>query len=113
MLGFRRPTCPQVSEQCPIASRVAATWMVVGASKPTRRPCRQRSFRRSQRLEAKTRPAGSERWSWPAREPRPNPLDTRRPIQGLLRLHSRALERERRAAREALHWAIIRRDDEG
>src|SRR3954468_14425477 len=24
-----------------------------------------------------------------------------------------ALERERRAAREALHWAIVRRDDEG
>src|SRR4051794_589531 len=49
-----------------------------------RRPCRQRSFRRSQRLEAKTRPAGSERWSWPTREPRPEPLDTKRPIQGLL-----------------------------
>ena len=27
--------------------------------------------------------------------------------------HEAALERERRAAREALHWAIVRRDEEG
>ena len=70
-------------------ARGGNTGWLVGASKPTRRPCRQRSFRCSQRLEAKTRPAGSERWSWPTREPRPKPLDTRRPIQGLLGLHSR------------------------
>src|SRR3954470_19287678 len=38
---------------------------------------------------AKTRPAGSERSSWPGREPRPKPLDIGRPIQGLLGLHSR------------------------
>ena len=27
--------------------------------------------------------------------------------------HDAALERQRRAAREALHWAIVRRDEEG
>src|SRR3954454_9428978 len=34
--------------------------LVVGVTEPTSRPGRQRSFRCSQRLEAKTRPAGSE-----------------------------------------------------
>src|SRR3954462_991064 len=107
MLSFRRATVLEAPDS---VRRVAETGMVGRrdqANRATVPPAHIAMFTRLTRLtrltrmEAKTRQARSERWSWPAREPRPNPLDTRRPIQGLLRLHSRALERERRAAREA------------
>src|SRR3954470_15021005 len=89
MLGFRRAT---VLESPDSVRRVAATGMVGRrdqANRATVPPAHIAMLTRLTRMEAKTRPAGSERWSWPAREPRPKPLDTRRPIQGLLGLHSR------------------------
>src|SRR3954454_25105918 len=61
----------------------------VGATKPTGRPCRQRTLRCSQGSQGwklQLVRQGPERWQWSGREQsRPKPLDIRRPIQG--RLH--------------------------
>src|SRR3954468_21746400 len=63
----------------------------VGATKPTGRPCRQRTLRCSQGSQGwklKLVRQGPERWQWSGRElSRPKSLDIRRPIQG--RLHER------------------------
>src|SRR3954454_10567407 len=62
-------------------------WLV-GATKPTGRPCRQRPLRCSQGSQGgklKLVRQGPERWQWSGREPsRPKSLDIRRPIQGRL-----------------------------
>src|SRR3954467_684365 len=60
-------------------------WLV-GATKPTGRPCRQRTLRCSQGSQGwklKLVRQGPERWQWTGRElSRPKSLDIRRPIQG-------------------------------
>src|SRR5215211_8576604 len=83
MLGFRRAT---VLESPDSVRRVAATGWLVGATKPTGRPCRQRTLRCSQGSQGwklKLVRQGPERWQWSGRElSRPKSLDIRRPIQG-------------------------------
>src|SRR3954467_4653241 len=62
-------------------------WLV-GATKPTGRPCRQRTLRCSQGSQGwklKLVRQGPERWQWSGREQsRAKSLDIRRPIQGRL-----------------------------
>src|SRR3954468_12173617 len=88
MLGFCRPTCPRVSERCPMTSRMAATGMVGRREQVDKATVPPAQLAMLARLEAKTRPPGPNDGRGQV-EPRPKPLDIRRPIQGLLGLHSR------------------------
>src|SRR4051794_32894896 len=69
MLGFRRPTCPQVSEQCPIASRVAAKgWL---------------SARASQQGDRAASAASGARKGWKLKLVPPGPNDGRGQLESL------------------------------
>src|SRR4051795_3614668 len=70
MLGFRRPTCPQVSEQCPIASRVAGNrdgW----------------SARASQQGDRAASAASDARKGWKLKLVPPGPNDRRGQVESL------------------------------
>src|SRR4051795_6948869 len=70
MLGFRRPTCPQVSEQCPIASRVAGNrdgW----------------SPRASQQDDRAASAASDARKGWKLKLVPPGPNDRRGQVESL------------------------------
>src|SRR5215211_8958046 len=106
MLGFRRAT---VLESPDSVRRVAATGWLVGATKPTGRPCRQRTLRCSQGSQGwklKLVRQGPERWQWSGRElSRPKSLDIRRPIQGMVGRRDQA----NRATVPPAHIAMLTR----
>src|SRR3954466_3112971 len=87
MLGFRRAP---VLESPDSVRRVAATGMVGRRDQANRATVPPAHCAMLPRLEAKTRPARSETMAMVrSKASRPKPLDIRRPIQGLLRLHAR------------------------
>src|SRR3954451_17626530 len=86
MLGFRRAT---VLESPDSVRRVAATGMVGRRDQANRATVPPAHIACSQGWTLKRVRPGPKRWPWSGRAPsRPNPLDIKGPIQGLLGLHS-------------------------